>query len=149
MKISWGTGIALVYAAFALSMVAMVLVSRQYDPRLVQKDYYALDLNYQERLERKQNAAALPQDLNINFDQSSKAVVLQFPVSAGQPSGAIKFSQAAAGNDDFNADISADTNGVMQIPAGKLPQGRWHVEVTWEANGVKYYKETVVTIIHA
>ncbi|HNE28216.1 MAG TPA: FixH family protein [Saprospiraceae bacterium] len=148
MKISWGTGIALVYAAFALSMVAMVLVSRQYDPRLVQKDYYALDLNYQERLERKQNAAALPQDLEVSFDQQNKVVVFKFPVAAGKPAGSVKFSQAAAGNDDFNTDVSADVDGIMQVPADKLPQGRWHVEVIWDANGSKYYKETVVTIIH-
>ena len=59
MKLNWGTGIAMVYITFAVSMVGVVFASRKHDPGLVQKDYYELDLNYQDRLERKQHAAAL------------------------------------------------------------------------------------------
>ena len=63
MKFNWGTGIALVYGAFALIMVGVVIRSRQYDPGLVSKDYYNLDLNYQEHFDKKQNAANLAQAL--------------------------------------------------------------------------------------
>ncbi|MBL7804501.1 MAG: FixH family protein [Saprospiraceae bacterium] len=149
MKLNWGTGIALVYAAFALSMLGVVFASRRHNVRLVQKDYYALDLNYQERLERKQNAASLPQDLGVVFNRDEKSVLFQFPSDLGQPSGKIKFAQAAEGTDDFTIDVSAESNGQMKVPTDQLPQGRWHVEVIWDAGGRKFYKETVVTIIHA
>ena len=59
MKFNWGTGIALAYGIFALSMVGVVFASRKHDPGLVQKNYYDLDLNYQARMDKKQNAWAL------------------------------------------------------------------------------------------
>jgi nitrogen fixation protein FixH len=148
MKINWGTGIALVYGVFALSMIGAVIASRSHDPRLVQQDYYTLDLNYQERLERKQNTAALPQDLLVRFDREARLVALQFPTSVGTPSGTVKFSQAAEGTDDFELPVQVDANGLMQVPSTKLPEGRWHVEVVWDAGGKKFYQETVVTIAH-
>lgn len=146
MKLNWGTGIAIVYGIFALSMLGAVFASRKHDPRLVQEDYYTLDLNYQDRLERKQNAAALRQDLEVRFDAKERLISLQFPLSIGTPSGTVKFSQAAEGHSDFDLPVQANAEGLMQVPAEKLPEGRWHVEVNWDAGGKKYFQETVITI---
>lgn len=148
MKINWGTGIALVYGFFALSMITAVFASRRHDPRLVQEDYYSLDLNYQERLERKQNAAGLQQDLAVRFDREGAVVAFQFPAEAGVPSGTIKFSQTAEGKDDFTRPIQADATGLMRVPVAQLPEGRWNIEVIWDAGGRKFFQETVVTIAH-
>lgn len=149
MKFNWGTGIAFVYGAFALIMVGVVIRSRQYDPGLVSKDYYNLDLNYQEHFDKKQNAANLPQALEVRYDAVNNVIRLQFPANTGTPGGGIKCYRSATVNDDFNVVIQTNPDGSMEIPATHLTNGLWHLEIDWQANGTKYFNEAIVTVTHA
>lgn len=149
MKINWGTGIALVYGAFALVMIAVVIISRQYDPGLVSKDYYNLDLNYQEHMEKKQNAVNLVEGLNVQYDAIRQVICLQFPAGISRPAGSVKCFRSASVQDDLNLEVQTGPNGQMEIPAAQLSSGRWHLEIDWQADGTKYFNEAVVTVIHA
>lgn len=149
MKFNWGTGIALVYGAFAVIMVTVVIVSKQHDPGLVSKDYYTLDLNYQERMDKKQNAVNLTNALQVHFDAKRKVIRLQFPAEIGTPAGSVKCSRPASTLDDFSLDVKTGPDGLMEIPADKLTNGLWHIEVDWQANGVKYFNESKITVINA
>lgn len=144
MKFNWGIGIALVYGIFAVAMVsAAVVASRNHDPGLVQKNYYDLDLNYQEHLEKKQNAAALTSMPQVRFNASSGVINLQFPAKT-KASGTAKFYRSATTKDDFSVKIE-DANA-LEVPAAKLASGRWHIELDWEADGKKYFWETAIFI---
>ena len=149
MKLNWGTGIAIVYSIFAISMIAVVFLARQHDPGLVRTDYYNLDLNYQEHLEKKQNAAKLPQGLQVQYVRDRQVIRLQFPAGLGTPSGSIKCYRPATVKDDLNLQITADSAGVMEVPATQLAKGLWRVEADWQANGTKYFNEAVLTLIPA
>lgn len=143
MKLNWGTGIALVYATFALGMVGAVFASRKHDPGLVSKNYYDLDLNYQQRMVEKQNAAALAKPLEINYLREQQAVAFQFPAEAGQPTGgSVKMFRGGTAEGEFSTPVKTDDAGLMQIPAEKLAAGRWHVEVLWEAAGRSFFQES-------
>ena len=149
MKFNWGTGIALVYGAFALVMVTVVIISRQHDPGLVSKDYYNLDLNYQDRMDKKQNAVNLAEALQVQFDAKRKVIRLKFPAQIGAPAGSIKCYRPASIQDDFNLDVKTNPDGLMEIPAEQLTNGLWHIEVDWQANGIKYFNESKITVINA
>jgi nitrogen fixation protein FixH len=149
MKFNWGTGIALVYGAFALIMVGVVVLSQQHDPGLISKDYYNLDLNYQEHFDKKQNTVNLPDVLEVRYDAVRKVIRLQFPAKVGTPAGAVKCYRSATAQDDFNLDVQTNPEGVMEIPADQLTKGLWHLEIDWQANGTKYFNEALVTITHA
>lgn len=149
MKFNWGTGIALVYGLFALTMIAVVIRSRSHDPGLVSKDYYNLDLNYQAHLDKKHNAAALEAGLLANFDRTKQVIRLQFPAVAGIPSGKIKCFRSSTVRDDLFLDIKTDPNGIMEIPTERLAAGLWNIEVDWKGNNVPYFHATVVTVIRA
>lgn len=149
MKLNWGNSIALVYGLFALTMITVVMVSRQYDPGLVSKDYYNLDLNYQEHFNKKQNAANLATGLKVGYDAVRQVIRLQFPAQTGAPAGSVKCFRSATVQDDLLLEIKANADGQMEIPAEKLVNGLWHLEVDWQAEGTKYFNEATVTIIHA
>lgn len=149
MKFNWGTGIALVYGLFALSMIAMVVRSRQYDPGLVSKDYYNLDLNYQAHLEKKQNAARLSEGPQVQYNAAEQAIYLSFPVALGPAAGTAKCFRSAAVKDDFVVNIQPGPDGRMRIPATQLSKGIWHVELDWQAQGVPYFNEASVSITQA
>lgn len=143
-KFSWGTGIALFYAAFIVGMLTLVMATRKHDPGLVQKDYYALDLNYQDRLLRKQNARALPAPPKVWVTTADKSLNITFPDNMENAAGISKFYRSATVKDDFTVEISSGEP--MLLNTEKMAPGRWHVEMEWEANGQKYFWETTVVI---
>jgi len=110
---------------------------------MVQKDYYALDMNYQERLERKQNAAALTEAPQVRFDAASQKIRVQFSDMAR--SGTAKCFRPATTRDDFSTKIENTT--VLDIPTEGLAAGRWNVELEWEnESGKKFFWETGLRI---
>jgi nitrogen fixation protein FixH len=144
MKFNWGTGIALFYSIFMLTMVATAVVaSRNHDPGLVAKNYYDLDLNYQAHLEKKQNTATLAALPKVRHDASLNAISIQFP-SEMKAIGTAKLYRSATTKDDFSAKI--ENTNALEIPAANLASGRWHVELDWEANGKKYFWETAIFV---
>lgn len=149
MKFNWGTGIALVYTVFVLGMLGAVFASRQHDPGLVQKDYYDLDINYQDRLDRKQNAANLGDRLQMGYEADKQVIAIQFPADLGAASGTVKLFRSATLSDDAVLDVSPNTEGRMEIPAAELIKGVWNVEIEWEAGGKKYFNTSKVTVTHA
>lgn len=144
MKINWGTGIALVYGAFVISMVTMVFISRSHDPGLVQNDYYNLDLNYQEHLNGKQHTAALAQKPVVTYNAENKTVEVALPEGMFASDGAIKMFRSATVSDDMN--ISLKGLNKVTIPANDLVGGRWHLELTWTAGGQNYFYDTAITL---
>jgi nitrogen fixation protein FixH len=146
MKISWGTGIALVYGAFAASMLTMVFVSRQYDPGLVDKNYYELDLNFQARIVKEQNASKLAVLPTATPNMEQQTVLFQFPAGMQIAEGTAKFYRAAEVKEDFSVKLSGSTDGKIMVPTVNLHKGRWHVELDWVADGVPYFYTTTFTI---
>ena len=144
MKFNWGTGIALFYICFAVGMIALVMATRSHDPGLVQKDYYALDLNYQDRLDRKQNTAALVKPPQLWVLNEEKQLKIQFPEDMGNCIGKAKFYRSSTTKDDFLLDIPQEKT--MPVNTEKMAAGRWHVEMEWEASGTKYFWETAFII---
>ena len=143
MKLNWGTGIALTYAAFVAGMVFMVFASRKHDPGLVRKDYYALDLNYQQRLDGKQNAAQLANPPKVSYLAADKQLTVQFPDELSGISGKAKLYRSATVRDDFSVDLEKESTN---ISTEKMAAGRWHIELEWESGSKKYYWETTVYV---
>ncbi|HRI61107.1 MAG TPA: FixH family protein [Saprospiraceae bacterium] len=145
MKFNWGTGIVLAYSIFALGMVGAVFASRNHDPGLMQKDYYDLDLNYQARMVKKQNASVLTALPYARFDAFQKTISLQFPAGMNVTGGSAKFYRSATTRDDFSVKI--ENTNALEIPAAHLASGRWHIELDWEADGKPYFWETTINVI--
>jgi len=145
MKFNWGTGIALFFTFFAASMVFAVVRSTYHKPQLMQQDYYALDLDYQARLEKKQHTAALAVLPGVSFVAGSNSIQVKFPAGMTAASGTAKCYRSVTTRDDFSIDISNATS--LDIPAATLPTGRWHVELDWKtADGMPYFYETAIII---
>lgn len=147
---NWGTGIALVYAAFVVFMIGAVMVSRRHDPGLVEKDYYELDLHYQAHLEKKQNAAALEAAPVAEYDAATQRLVLKFPAANAPALGAVKLYRGATGAHDRLLRIeSASADGSVELPAKDLLVGRWRMDLDWQdATGAAYFYEGSFTVIN-
>lgn len=142
---NWGTGIAIFFSFFALSMISAVVATTKFPPQLVQKDYYTLDLNYQERLVKKQNTARLALPPQARFVAASKSIQLNLPPGMAAQKAFVKCYRGATMRDDFST--AFDNASTMEIPAATFAAGRWHLELDWEtAEGKKYFWETALII---
>ena len=139
MKLNWGSGIAIVYSCFAASMIFMVTQSRKHLPDMVRKDYYQLDLDYQQHLDKKQRA--------IDLYSPTKALVkdgyiqVQFMPSLENVGGELKLYRYNSENDTFTTKIKVDAGNTMMISAENLAKGRWHIEADWAASELAYFEE--------
>ncbi len=145
MKFTWGTGITLFFIFFATSMVTAVVATTKHPPQLVQKDYYALDLNYQAHLEKKQNAAALATPPVLDFETTSQTIRVTLPAGMIAAQGVAKCYRSVTTRDDVSVEMKNVSN--LDIPITGFATGRWHVELDWETpDGKKYFWQTTVIV---
>ena len=148
MKLNWGTGIALVYGIFALSMVGFAIQSSKQDIGLVKKDYYEDDINYQTHYNKIQNAQHLKTDLSVALDSTGSAIAFKFPTDVSKPTGKILLFRPSQSGADVELDISLNPQNIMEIPTQSLKAGLWKVKVEWNADGKDFYKEESLIIAH-
>ncbi len=141
MKFNWGTGIAIFFSVFVLSLVYQVYRSTQYDHSLVSDQYYADDLRYQEHYDKLVNAQQLKEDLKIEATKASATLELRFPGGFQQLGGEIYFFCPSDKSSDFRIPVAPMGDGVQRIPTEQLRKGLWKVKVDWTADGKPYYKE--------
>ena len=147
MKFTWGTGIFLFYALFAAMLVFQVIKSTQYDHSLVVEEYYEEDLNYQEKYNKIQNSLNLEVPLQFNYEEESGLLVLDFPFEGSAVEGKVLFYRPSTSRMDVEFPLNVDASGKMVIPTGNLPQGRWVVEVDWQANDTEFFDEKAFDLL--
>lgn len=146
MKWNFGTGIAVVYSIFALSMVAAAIRSTHYDVGLVKKDYYADDLNYQQHFDKIQNEKGSAEPLKIERDTEGVCLILHFPENQPSPKGTITLFRSSKVGIDETLVIKTDEGNTMHVPTKSLMRGAWKIQIDWRANGTAFYREENITL---
>jgi len=146
MKINWGTGIAIFFSIFVLSLVYQVYRTTQYDHSLVSDNYYADDIKYQQHYDKLANAQQLETDLEINQLNQLSQVELRFPVELEKVGGEIHFFCPSDQKSDFRLAVQTEKGNVQRIPTEGLRPGLWRIKVDWRASGKQFYKETTINI---
>ncbi|MEL7118737.1 MAG: FixH family protein [Bacteroidota bacterium] len=145
MKINWGTGIAIFYVIFVLSLVYQVYKSTQYDVNLVAEDYYAKDLAYQQQYEKLVNAQELKEPITIEKDKESGLVNLSFPEDLKEINGNIHFFCPSDNKQDFIIPLQLHNHN-QKVPTDGLKKGLWKVKVDFTAGTKGFFKESAIVI---
>lgn len=133
-----GITIALVaFVIFILSFVFKVTFLDEYNHHLVSEDYYKDELNYQQEIDKLENAAELK--TNIVLEKAAEGLKIIFP-SEFEPSdisGQIQFQRLSNSKIDFKLPINLDSNSLL-ISDEKLVEGKWNVKIYWKVNDKEY-----------
>jgi nitrogen fixation protein FixH len=146
MKFNWGSGIALFYSVFALTMIGLAVKSTGSPVLLEKKNYYDDDINYQAILNKKHNAQALSQDVDIRYYSERSLVAAQFPKDLPSPTGTITFFRPSSLTKDTVLEIKTDTTRLMAFSVEGFKTGLWRVQVDWQADGKAFWREEKVFI---
>jgi nitrogen fixation protein FixH len=146
MKWNFGTGVAVVYSIFALSMLTAAIRSTYYNVGLVKKDYYADDLNYQQHFNKIQNEKGSGERLKIERDTEGVCLILRFPKNQPSPIGTVTLFRPSKVGIDETLVIKTDEENRMHVPIKTLMRGAWKIQIDWRANGTAFYREENITL---
>jgi len=147
MKFNWGTGIVLAFIGFICFIMYFVVTmhtDNNLDHDLVTEDYYKAELEYQNDINKENNAKNLA--TNLTWKRTSEGLVIIFPedLIVNSIEGKVFLYRPSNKQVDFESSISLSNHNLL-IPDKRLLDGRWNIKVDWKYNGKSYlYKEEIV-----
>lgn len=140
MKFNWGYKILLVYGLFVVGIMFLVYKSNQQKFDLVQKDYYADELKYQNVINASQKAKDLGGELKTIRQGGHLVVALPQGFHKSTVKGTAHLYYAA----DEKRDISKEfvtSNGEFEMELLTMMSGSYTLKLNVEMNGEQYYYE--------
>ncbi|MCK5124667.1 MAG: FixH family protein [candidate division Zixibacteria bacterium] len=146
-KSKWGFGLFFLYGGFVAFMLSIVLYVSIQDFQLVEKNYYKIDLAYQDQIDRMDRTNQLEKKLTINLSPVSENFLVTFPVEIDKEiSGVIEFFRPSNARLDFKVPIETDSLGVQEVGTKSMARGYWKVKVNWTVDSVEYYSQETIMI---
>ena len=147
MKINWGTGIVLAFLAFIsfiLFLVITMTTNKELDHDLVVEEYYKQELDFQNQLDKEQNATRLIEDIRV--ERAEAGFLLHFPkeLIPEQIMGSILLYRTSDKQLDFKLPITLNGHSQL-IPDARLVEGRWNIEIDWVYQEEAYYFQEDLT----
>lgn len=143
---SWGIRITVLYMSFVALILTLVFITTKNKDELESKDYYAQELDYQNKIEAIKNANALASP--ISYEVNGRIVNINVPVElkSNDFKGEIYFFRPSDSSKDINLKFNVDANGKVSITDSKLLTGVYKMKITLLSNAKKYIKEEVINI---
>ena len=146
IELNWGTGIALVYIAFAAATTGFVTFAMGRSVDLVSADYYAQSLQQDQRMDAERNTRALASPPDV-VPSGARALVLSLPAAhAPSATGSVTLYRPSDASADRVLPLAIDPAGRQPIALDGLARGRWLLQVRWSAQGRHYYFEEPVIV---
>lgn len=146
MKFNYKIFIILLYTGFVSLMLVLVYKCTNLKVDVIEKDYYAEELIYQQQIERQQKS----KDLTVqpSWNLSSEDIVITFPQLENNEAitGNVEFFCPSDGSKDKTFKISTDKNNTFSLPKSSLTSGRYKLKLFWKSGTVEYYNEGIVRI---
>ena len=144
MKLNWGTGIAIFYTIFVISLLSIVILSSRNNVDLVEKEYYQKDINYEKFRKKRENESLLSKGLEVKKNDGN--ITLHFPGIEKNITGQIHFFRPSNSKLDNIIPIVLDADHNMIISTEKYAKGLWRLMTEWEVNSHSYYNEQKIIL---
>lgn len=138
---NWGNKIVIAFILFAAFIGYMVVRAFQEDFDLVSEDYYAQEINYQDKLNKLSNTAEAGKSVLVK--QKGGEVFLTFPDK--EATGNIHFYHPSRKIFDRTFDISL-TDRIQKIKRSELVAGNYRVNITWNTDNQDFYQQSTIYI---
>ncbi len=147
IKINWGTGIVIAFAAF-IGFILYFVVLASSDPRaehdMVTEKYYQKELEYQKEIDASANLEKSGGTVRVT--RTPRGLEIGFPaeMDPGNIRGTLSLYRPSNAQLDFEMPIQiSDT--VQLIPADRLLDGRWDIRISWTYGEEEFLYRTRIT----
>ena len=146
IRVHWGVGISLVYAAFALGTLSVVALATSTHVDLVSEDYYQRALTFDQQLEAAARGRAADTRISVVTAPHPQLVFELPPSSAPDGGGTITLYRASASSGDRSWPLGLDPAGRQSLPLEGMAPGHWLAQVRWTREGRDYYVEREIVL---
>ncbi len=146
LKWSWGTGIAIVYSVFALTIIGFVVHSFKQKIDLVTPDYYAKELAYQQQIDKIARARGLEKAIEWKVQNQTIEIMLPEHFIPSRVSGNITLFKPSDNSADRIFPIAIDTSRKQTISTEGLTAGMYKLKIDWQSGDTTYFQEGVIMI---
>lgn len=147
MKINWGTGIVIafiLFIGFILYFVINMAANEKYNHDLVTEEYYKKELEYQEDIDKLNNAKALEKDITVTKTYEGLQVIFPDNLNIEEITGKLFLYRPSNKQLDFETSFSLSKPNLL-IPDKRLVDGRWNIVIDWQYKDKLYlYKASIV-----
>lgn len=139
-KFNWGYKIIVLYGAFVIGILFMVYQSSKQKFDLVENDYYAAELKYQNVIDASARAKALGGDLIVKYELDSIKLLLPAVFNGVNVKGKAHLYYAADKQQDLSFDFET-LNAFAAFKTNQQKKGHYTIKLDLVKSGVAYYYE--------
>jgi len=146
----WPYAIIATFVLFAAYIGYMVQQAMRSNVDLVSADYYQQELKHQQRMKAVARTAALPAQVEVNYQSEDQALALQLPTTlASQLStGKVQFFRPSDQTLDFTVPLQPAADGTQRLSTARLKPGLWRIRLDFEAGGQAYFVEREISVLN-
>ena len=141
---NWGHYTIIAFVLFASFIIYFVVRSFQQNFDLVAEDYYAKEINYEDKITRKRNFEKLNQKVIIK--QLNQQIIVSFSGMDKPSEGSIHFYHHAQKIFDKTFPVFLDENNQQKITKSLLVSGRYRINIHWKTNDTAYIQQERIFI---
>ena len=141
MKINWGYSLFIVIILFLGGMGALVYITFQHKINLVNKDYYPLEIDYQQMINRKSNTMILKEKPSFKYINDKCVITFPDNFTFSEVTGEIQFYRPSDFEDDVIISLNLSNTGEQTYSTTELLQGNYIVKINWNYLEKDYYQE--------
>ena len=147
IRFNWGVGVALVYIAFVMGTVSVVILASTRHVDLVSEDYYQRSLSFDRQIDADERGRAAGVHLEIEASGARPRLVVTFPGTSPMVArGTVTFYRPSGSRDDRTVPLRLDVHRQQSVDLAGLPSGHWQAQLRWVAGGQDHYlQQNIVT----
>lgn len=142
---NFGGKIVILYLSFVALILTLVFNCYSMDVDLVSKDYYAQEINFQQKINATNNEKDLKSSITHVVNGKSIILSIDSALLSNDFSGTVTFFRPS----DSKKDVSFKMNFINNeqvIDAKDLIHGAYKLQLSWTSNQKNYFKEEVIFI---
>jgi hypothetical protein len=146
LKWNWGTALFLAMIIFMVFILVFVMISSKQNWDLVEKDYYPKALEYQQKIDKINNAKSLDSHVQIVTHSDYIQFTFQPFFNPDSISGDIYFYRPSDANNDHTYPIALDSARSMTVLSDQLMKGKYLVKIDYSYLNIEYFEEKTLMI---
>lgn len=142
---NFGGKIVILYLSFVALILTLVFNCYSMDVDLVSSDYYAQEINFQQKINATNNEKDLKSSITHAINGKSIILNIDSALLSNDFKGTVTFFRPS----DSKKDVSLKMNFINNeqvIDAKNLIHGAYKLQLSWTSNQKDYFKEDVIFI---
>ena len=142
---NFGGKIVILYLSFVALILTLVFNCYSMDVDLVSDDYYAQEINFQQKINATNNEKDLKGSITHVINGKSVVLIADSSLIAKDFNGTINFFRPSDSKMDVHLKMNFKNNEQV-IETKQLVHGAYKLQLSWSSNQKNYYKEDVIFI---